>query len=107
MKVLLVYPLHIRAFEQALGVLYVSAVLKQHGHETKLFRLNKEEDWNFEKNPSVIEKRFLDVLHHFKPDIVGMSLFITNFHRGQCYKGNISRFKECRLPTGKHWTRGR
>ena len=58
MKILFVYPLHIRAFEQALGVLYVSAVLKQHGHETRLFRLNEQEDWNFEKNSPVVEKGF-------------------------------------------------
>ena len=100
MKILFVYPLHIRAFEQALGVLYVSAVLKQHGHETRLFRLNEQEDWNFEKNSPVVEKRFLDVLHHFKPDIVGMSLFITNFHRGQLFAKWIKKNTDIKIVLG-------
>jgi len=100
MKVLLVYPLHIRSFEQPLGVLYVSAVLKQHGHEIKLFKLSEQEDWNFEKEPSVVEKSFLDVVHHFNPGIIGISLLSTNFHRGQLFAEWVKKNTDIKIVLG-------
>lgn len=82
MKVLLIYPLHIRSFEQPLGVLYVSSVLKQYGHEVELFRLTEQEDWNFEIDSLIVQKRFLEFVYKYKPQVIGISLLSTNFYRG-------------------------
>lgn len=100
MKVLLIYPLHIRSFEQPLGILYLSAVLKQHGHETNLFKLTEQEDWNCDKNPSVVEKKFLNVVNHFKPGLIGISLLSTNFYRGKLFVEWIKKNTDIKIVLG-------
>lgn len=100
MKILLIYPLHIRSFEQPLGILYLSAVLKQHGHETGLFKLTEEEDWNCDKKPLVVKERLLDVVNHFKPGLIGISLLSTNFYRGKLFVEWIKKNTDIRIVLG-------
>ena len=100
MKVLLVYPMHIRAFEQPLGLLYVSSVLKQYGHEIIFLKLTQQEDWTFEKDSSGVERRFIENLNHLKPSIVGISLLSTNFHRGRFFARWVKKNSDAKVVLG-------
>ncbi len=83
MRVVLVYPGRIDRGEQPLGLMYLSAFLKQHGHETRLFRLRLEEDANFNYYMSGVRERFSKEVTSFKPGLIGFSVIATVFPRAK------------------------
>lgn len=83
MRVLFVYPGRIDRGEQPLGLMYLSGFLKQHGHETRLFRLRPEEDGNFNYHMPRIRERFSEELTSFNPGLIGFSVIVTVFSRAK------------------------
>jgi len=92
MRVLFVYPGQIRSTEQPLGLMYVSGLLKQHGHETRLFDLTREEDFSFEARFPEIEKRLMDELTSFSPQIVGFSFAVNVFNKAKTLTELIKKY---------------
>lgn len=76
MRVLFFYPDIVDAYEQPLGIMFCSAVLKQHGHQTELFdfthlpRRRGTNLWNHE----IGRRDFLTHLERFRPDLVAMGV---------------------------------
>ena len=100
MRILFVYPGQIRSTEQPLGLMYVSALLKQHGHETRLFHLTSEEDFSFEARLSAIEKRFMHELTSFSPQIVGFSIIVNVFNKAKTLTELIKKYSNTKVIFG-------
>ncbi|MFC1965897.1 B12-binding domain-containing radical SAM protein [Chloroflexota bacterium] len=79
-KVLLVYPGFI-VREVPLNLLYISAVLRQIGYDTKVFELTKYLRKNGIVNPlKRILKDFSEFLDYYQPDIVGFSVMTVGYN---------------------------
>ncbi len=68
MRILFVYPNLQAQIGFNYGVAYLSAVLRQNGHDTKLLNINENLDYPLDM------KRILGDLEEFSPDLVGFSL---------------------------------
>jgi radical SAM superfamily enzyme YgiQ (UPF0313 family) len=77
MRVLLIYPARI-AGEQPLGLMYVSAVLKEAGHQVKIW-LPHPLEWFFRKY-FLTRQSLSRGLDTFRPDLVGFSVISTEYH---------------------------
>ena len=77
---MLVYPQPINASEQPLGVLYIGALLRQHGHEVDLFYLTAEED-HYPHAWGKAISRWEERLSMFRPGVIGFSVIVTAFAR--------------------------
>lgn len=100
MRVLFVYPGQISSEEQPLGLMYVSAVLKQHGHETRLFHLIKGEGTSFQTHFSAVEKRFVNELAVFSPQIVGFSVIVTEFEKAKILAEIVKKYSKAKIVFG-------
>ena len=100
MRVLFVYPAQIKPAEQPLGLMYVSAVLKQYGHETRLFHLTREEDSWFEYRLPAIEERFVRELTIFSPQVVGFSMIVTIFNRAKTLAELVKQYSNAMVVFG-------
>jgi len=81
LKILLVHPHKISA-EIPLGLLYLSAMAKLHGHEVRLFYGNLCNQEVPEYYPSLAEMKrtFAEMLDDFQPELVGFSVMSTVFN---------------------------
>ncbi|MBU2035178.1 MAG: hypothetical protein KKA59_05315, partial [Candidatus Omnitrophica bacterium] len=73
---------------ERLGVQYISAVLKQSGHETKLFvdpQLFDDENITIKWFSRLFDykKRIIQDLKAYKPDLIGISV-VTGFYQWAC-----------------------
>ena len=76
MRVLFVHP-HRIYNEVPLGLLYLSSVLKEQGHETRLLSLNSCRVSAGDTLQTALEKNLQEQLTGFKPDMVGFSVMST------------------------------
>src|SRR5208337_3451557 len=102
LRVLLIYPSKFRVTGLPIGLTSISAVLKQEGHEVKIFdttfyeldsqvsepqlradmlmskRITDEDKWLY-KNNSDMKEDLISLIHDFKPRVVGISILEPNY----------------------------
>ena len=79
MQILFVYSGYI-VREVPLNVMYLSAVARTAGHETKLFHFTPYKGVSWSRGVEErIEEGFMKELNSYDPDIVGFSLMIQNY----------------------------
>ena len=82
MKIILIYPNLYAQIGFNYGLAFLSAALKQHGHETALLNVNEKLGY-----PLDLERIWNDV-REFRPDLIGFSI-VTNQYQ---YAAEIARF---------------
>ena len=100
MRILFVYPGSISRNEQPLGIMYISAVLKQHGHETSLFRLVPGDDVRFDLKVGEIKVKLENKIVSFQPDLIGFSVISTVFRRSLILAEFIKQKSEAKIIFG-------
>ena len=80
MKILFVYPGYI-VREVPLNIMYVSAAIQAAGHESRLFHFTPYQHPTWLKGiAELIEEGFLEIMREYKPDLVGFSVIIQDYH---------------------------
>ena len=82
MKVLLIYPNINSQVGFNFGIVFISAVLKKHGHDTKLINLNEK----LAKLPD--DKEIQRIIEEYKPQLIGFSAVTTQYQ----YALKIAKF---------------
>jgi len=90
MKVLLIYPNINSQVGFNFGIVFISAVLKKHGHDTKLINLNEK----LAKLPD--DKEIQRIIEEYKPQLIGFSAVTTQYQ----YALKIAKFIKgfCDIP---------
>lgn len=90
MKVLLIYPNINSQVGFNFGIVFISAVLKKHGHNTKLINLNEK----LAKLPD--DEEIQRIIEEYKPQLIGFSAVTTQYQ----YALKIAKFVKsfCNIP---------
>ncbi len=94
MKVLLIYPNINSQVGFNFGVVFISAVLKKHGHETKLINLNEKLD----KLPD--DKEIQRTIEEYNPQLIGFSAVTTQYQYALKIAKSIKSFSDIPIICG-------